>query len=181
MNNRITHKLDFGKKLLLAVAGMLIVAAPMVVGILNAPLIRAQPRVARPTFEVASIKPHDPERRCCTLANAGGGRLTVVGLTVKALVGTAYSVRDFQIFGGPTWVNSDRFDIEAKAEALAGMTSERMPLLLQSLLADRFQLKVHTETRELPVYELAAGKNGSKLRAVSAPEPQSRCFGPVTA
>lgn len=105
------------------------------------------------------------------LSNAGGRRLSAVGLTVKALVGTAYRVRDFQIFGGPSWANSDRFDIEAKAEAVTDMTPERMPLLLQSLLADRFQLKIHTETRELPVYDLVIGKNGPKLRAVPDPEP----------
>ena len=168
MTNRITHSLNNRKKLLLAGAGTFAITVPVVLGISYAPQSQAQIATA-PKFEVASIKPHDPARACCTLANAGGGRLTVVGLTVKMLIGTAYRVRDFQVFGGPAWMNSDRFDIEAKAEAVTDMSAERSPLLLQSLLRDRFELRLHTETRQLPIYELVRAKSGPKLHAVPAP------------
>lgn len=77
----------------------------------------------------------------------------------------------FQIFGGPNWINTDKFNIDAKAEEVTDMTRERLPLLLQSLLEDRVKLKMHTETRELPVYELMLGRNGPKLKGAAAPEP----------
>lgn len=70
------------------------------------------------------------------------------------LVVAAYRVRDFQVIGGPNWINTDRFDIEAKAEAGANIRDGQTGLLMmQSLLGDRFQLKIHTETRELPTYK----------------------------
>src|SRR5262249_55565872 len=67
------------------------------------------------------------------------------------------------IIGGPAWIDSDRFDIAAKAEDKAN--AEEVAEMIRSLLADRFQLKFHRETRELPVYALVVGKNGSKLTA----------------
>jgi uncharacterized protein (TIGR03435 family) len=130
----------------------------------------SQQATTAPSFEVASIRPHNPTNRCCSLTNAGGGRMSAVGLTVKALVGAAYHVRDFQIFGGPSWINSEQFDIEAKAATVTDMTPERSPLLLQQLLADRFHLRVHTEKRDLPTYELVIANNGHKLRAMPPPE-----------
>src|SRR5262245_7416603 len=86
-----------------------------------------------PTFEVASIKPNNSGDNRVMFRNTGGGRLNIVGATAKMLIQTAYQVRDFQLSGGPGWINSERFDIEAKAEAVTDMTPGRMPLLLQSL------------------------------------------------
>jgi uncharacterized protein (TIGR03435 family) len=77
------------------------------------------------------------------------------------LVGFAYQVMDFQISGGPGWMNSDRYDISAKADVNTP-PSQVIPLL-QSLLEDRFQVKVHRETKELPVHALVAGRNGPRL------------------
>jgi uncharacterized protein (TIGR03435 family) len=89
-----------------------------------------------------------------------GGRLSVVGATLKMLVGAAYRVRDFQVIGGPNWINAGRFDIEAKAEQGANIRDgETGLLMMQSLLADRFQLKIHKETRELPLYELVVARD----------------------
>src|SRR4029077_18406532 len=100
-----------------------------------------------------------------------GGRFSAVGATVKMLVGAAYRVREFQVIGGPNWINTDRFDIEAKAEEGANIRQGQTGLLMmQSLLADRFQLKIHMETRELPTYELAVAKEGAKLQFVPEPE-----------
>ena len=122
----------------------------------------------KPAFEVASVKPNNSgDNRVMFRAN--GGRVTVVGATVRMLIQQAYRIRDFQLSGGPGWINSDRFDIEAKPENVADMTPERMPLLLQGLLVERFQLKTHKETKELPIYELLVAKDGSKLKSV--PEP----------
>jgi uncharacterized protein (TIGR03435 family) len=77
------------------------------------------------------------------------------------LIQRAYSVQGFQVVGGPSWISTDGYDIEAKPE---GSTDQkRMWLMLQTLLADRFKLSMHRETRDLPVYDLQAVKSGPKL------------------
>jgi bla regulator protein blaR1 len=123
----------------------------------------------RPSFEVASIKPNNSGDNRVMFRNTGGGRLTIAGATARMLIQQAYRIRDFQLSGGPGWISSDRFDVEAKAENVTDMTPERMPLLLQSLLEERFRLKTHTETKQLPTYELVVAKDGAKLKSV--PEP----------
>jgi uncharacterized protein (TIGR03435 family) len=85
------------------------------------------------------------------------------------LINIAYKVQDFQVVGAPGWVNSDRYDIEAKASDAAAQrgTGIIQGAMLQSLLEDRFKLVVRRETRELPIYELSVAKSGSKLKAGS--------------
>src|SRR5262249_42303666 len=81
---------------------------------------------------------------------------------LRVLIRTAYGVRDYQVVDGPDWINSTRYNIEAKAADAA--TSAQLMLMLQSLLADRFKLQVHKETRNLPVYELRVDKIITKLQ-----------------
>jgi uncharacterized protein (TIGR03435 family) len=116
-----------------------------------------------PTFEVASVKPGRPgDARGSTFQFTPGGGLKVTNGTLKGIIETAYDVRDFQISGGPGWLTSQRYDISAgAASGDAGMNETRQRL--QALLAQRFRLKVHRETRDLPVYVLVVGKSGSKL------------------
>jgi uncharacterized protein (TIGR03435 family) len=131
----------------------------------------AQPAPPAPVFEVASVKPSKPDARGSSFNFTPGGGLTVQNGTLKGVIEAAYDVRDFQILGGPGWVASDRYDIFAKS--LSGdpppQPANRQEDLrktrqrLQALLAERFQLKVHRETKELPVFALVVGKNGSKL------------------
>jgi uncharacterized protein (TIGR03435 family) len=99
--------------------------------------------------------------------------MDMVGVTFKTLMAYAYAVKDFQIIGGPDWINSDRYDIQAKAEVGSVPVSARMrdlntpdPMALrtQSLVDDRFQLRMHREIREFAVYELAVARGGSKLQ-----------------
>jgi len=98
------------------------------------------------------------------------GRLTAMNATLRMLVMTAYQKQPFQIVGGTPWWNSDKFDINAKADN-STPTTDQMLEMLQTLLADRFKLKVHTETREVPIYALVMsrsdGKTGAKLKASS--------------
>jgi uncharacterized protein (TIGR03435 family) len=181
MTQRITNNLDLGKKLLLATAGMAAIAGPIVFGLLNAPPSRAQSPApqsadtAPPAFEVASIKPNKAGGRGVAFQDGGGGfRATNVAL--RMLMRMAYGIQDFQISGGPAWLNSDRFDIEAKtdgppekepwklSEEQRKAFLDRRRLMVQALLADRFQLKTHRETKELPVYALVVAKNGPKLK-----------------
>lgn len=129
---------------------------------------RAQDRSAAPVFEVAAIKPHHP-------ADPGGGfsfqhgRLTISNTWLTLLVMSAYGVKDFQVSGGPDWADSERFDILAEAPDRAD-TRDLKPML-QALLADRFELALHRETRETAVYALVVAKNGPKLHR-SAPDAQ---------
>ena len=115
-------------------------------------------QVPRPTFEVASVKPALPKG--LMLVRPLPGRLTA-NATLQMLMQNAYAVQAFQIEGGPGWINSDRFEIEAKADGNA--TRDQIFLMLQSLLEERYQLTFHREMRELPVYALVAAKGGLKL------------------
>jgi len=74
---------------------------------------------------------------------------------------SAYGLQEFQVVGGPRWIDSDGYNIEAKAEGCASKSQIR--LMLQSLFEDRFNLKAHRETKELPSYALIAAKGGAKL------------------
>ena len=122
-----------------------------------------QPEAAAPAFEVASVKPADPNsRRGMDFRTAPGGSLTVTNLTLQTLVQEAYGVERYRIAGGPKWLDSDRFDIAAKAEG--DPNRKQMMAMLQTLLADRFQLKVRRETREGNVYALVVAKNAPKLQ-----------------
>ena len=91
-------------------------------------------------------------------------------MTLRALVRIAYDVRDLQISGGPPWFDADRWDISATAGKEVS-DSERLRML-QTLLEDRFQLKIHHDTKDLPVYALTVAKNGSKLTPNTDGVPQ---------
>jgi uncharacterized protein (TIGR03435 family) len=117
-------------------------------------------------FEAASIKPSAP--MAIGMVKVGvqimpGGRISMSGATVKFLIQQAYGVRDFQIVGGPDWMGSERYDITAKPESAA--TEDQVKVMMQALLADRFKLKFHRETKELPTYALVVAKGGPKLHA----------------
>ncbi len=130
---------------------------------------------AHPAFEVASIKPHAPEGGDPTRGPMGGGfqpggRLHMVNMPLVGLIQFAYADHDSphwlplplaRVVGGPAWAKTDGYDIEAKPESKTD--PKHMWLMLQALLADRFQLVLRKETRELPVYELKVAKGGPKL------------------
>ncbi len=124
----------------------------------------------QPKFEVASIKPSNSDDRRPLFDIQPGGRLTLSNFTVKRLMQMAYNAKDFQISGGPGWIGSDIFDITAKAEG-SGANFDEIKLMLQSLLAERFQLVMWRDTKEMPVYALVVDKNGPKFKAASESDP----------
>jgi len=144
----------------------------------QAPPVSTVPTSA--SFEVASIKPnHSGERRF--FVSWQPGRFNATGMTLKFLITLAYDVKDFQVLGGPGWVNSERYDIDAKepdsiAQELDKLPREqRQPLadsMLQSLLADRFQLKLTRGTKDMPAYALVVAKSGSKLQEAKPVDTQ---------
>jgi uncharacterized protein (TIGR03435 family) len=117
--------------------------------------------VAQPKFDVASIKPASPTGPGYVRPQPGG-RFTAIS-TLRTLIQNAYGVFPFQIVGGPEWISTERYEIEAKAEGTP--TNREQFQMLQSLLEERFQLKVRHETREAAIYALVAAKNGPKLEA----------------
>ncbi|MGA3238278.1 MAG: TIGR03435 family protein [Bryobacteraceae bacterium] len=116
-----------------------------------------------PAFEVASVKvskaPPGSDSSKGTL-----GSLTMRNMTLRACIGMAYNLKEFQVLGGPKWLDSDRYDIDAKP-AGAAQALERMAML-QTLLAERFQLALHRETKTSPGYALVVSKAGLKMHAV---------------
>jgi uncharacterized protein (TIGR03435 family) len=138
-----------------------------------------------PTFDVASVKPNKTGGMGVRIMFQPGGRFTADNITLKFLIRLAYDVQDFQISGGPPWINSDRYNIEAKADGppegdMRRMTEEqrqadmkRRRLMVQALLADRFKLTLHNESKEGPIYALVVAKNGPKIKELppQAPAP----------
>jgi uncharacterized protein (TIGR03435 family) len=119
---------------------------------------------AQPGFEVASVKLHQPgpgPLRVQTSVEPAGIHFTNV--TLKACIRQAYELEPYRIFGGPDWLTSERYDITAKAAAAESRA--QLMRMLQALLEERFQLKLHREIREMPVYALVVAKNGPKLHA----------------
>jgi uncharacterized protein (TIGR03435 family) len=137
---------------------------------------------AQPAFEAASVKTVDPSVALAPGVFTGvqllpSGRLLALRVTVFQLLQTIYDVKAFQISGGPAWLKSQWYEIQATAGAPA--SEEQIKLMAQALLADRFQLRLHRETRQIPVYALIPGKNGPKMQTAKDPTQcgGNGCFG----
>ena len=118
---------------------------------------------AVPAFDVATIKLSQPDT-AGPLIGISAGRLTLTSFTVKELMMYAYWIHPSQVVGAAGWTDSEKFDIVAKPEG--GQTpEEQLRKMLQTLLADRFQLKFHRDTKPLPAYTLVLGKNGPRMKA----------------
>ena len=113
------------------------------------------------SFDVASIKPSPPDVNS-SQTTWDPGRMLGRGVNLKQLIKWAYEVTDAQLTGGADWTGSKLFDFEAKAEG--SHSKDELLRMLQSLLAERFKLALHHETKEQPVYVLAVGKNKLKLQ-----------------
>jgi uncharacterized protein (TIGR03435 family) len=171
MINRITRKLTPVRKALLALAGLVAVAAPVFIGALSA---QSKPDEAK--FEVASIRPGNPEINRVGMQFTPGG-MQASNVTLKFLIMMAYDVQPQQVSGGPGWMDSDRFNVNAKGpEGEAGLSPEAHRQLtrqrLQALLAERFALVVRKESKEMTGYALVVAKGGPKM--TESPSPESR-------
>jgi uncharacterized protein (TIGR03435 family) len=131
----------------------------------------------RPEFEVASVKSNTSGNNLINIRPPAGGRFTATNARLKMLIGIAYSVKNFEISGGPSWINSDGFDVTAKATD-SNIGIEQLRPMLQALLEDRFKLMVHREKKEMPVYALMVAKGGPKLPG--AKDGGCVAFGPNT-
>jgi uncharacterized protein (TIGR03435 family) len=125
------------------------------------------------TFEVATVKPSPPVGNGPMMMGGRGGpgtpdpgRFATFNLPLKLLLSRAYGVKDFQVTG-PGWLESERYDITAKVPP--GTTKEQFNVMLQNLLIERFKIELHRDQKEVPIYTLTVGKNGSKLKETTLP------------
>jgi uncharacterized protein (TIGR03435 family) len=145
------------------------VARCLLPALLSAAAAFGQSPSARPEFEVASVKksvPATPEQFNMGV-HIDGAMVRYNYLPMRSYIRMAYGVKDHQVLG-PDWLATDNFDIAAKLPD--GATRSQLPEMIQSLLAERFKLVLHRDTKELPVYALVVAKSGPKLKE-SAPDP----------
>jgi uncharacterized protein (TIGR03435 family) len=117
------------------------------------------------TFEVATVKRNTSAPGNSLLRRLPGGRLTATNMPVRPMITFAYGLAQYQLVGGPSWITSDAFDIVAKMEgdpapSPPGSGPDPIQLAMRGLLADRFRLKAHRETREMDIYALVMAKTG---------------------
>jgi len=130
---------------------------------------QAPPAPERPSFEVASVKANKSGDNRMMFGNQPGGGITVTNMPLRELITFAYEIQEFQLVGAPDWANNERFDIVAKAvvdrpaNAPAGPPGPEIRMMMQSLLAERFKLASHHDTRPLPVYALVLARSDGKL------------------
>ena len=138
------------------------------------------PSSAQKSFDVASVKPNTSGREGGGMSPRGD-RLVATNVTLRSLMVYAFGplkglLMRQQIIGGPQWIDSDHFDIEAKLAGVQSIPPDQIRLMLQSLLEERFQLKFHREMRELPVYHLVVTKRGPKMSSDQTPPDPRQSF-----
>jgi uncharacterized protein (TIGR03435 family) len=173
VTERVAFMLTFVKSMLPAVCEVVGLAVALIFGLLYVTEGQGQTQagdtaVKLPAYEVASIKPDKSGTNLMMLRTTPVG-FRASNIALRALIAHAYGVEDYQIIGAPSWVGSARFDIEAKVstsdtDALHDLSQDQRRLMVQPLLAERFQLKVHTEVRTLPLLALVVAKGGPKLQ-----------------
>jgi bla regulator protein blaR1 len=178
MSKRVTRRLDLSRKLLLSAAGLLAVVVPIVFGLLHAPQARAgspaqNTATNAPTFSGVLIKSNKSTDNAMHKMLGGPDGYSMENVTLRMLIGDVYGVQDDRISGAPEWLNSEKYDIQAKidksaADELQKLSPAQRELergrMLQALLAEHFKLTLHRETREISVYVLGIDDNGPKLQ-----------------
>jgi bla regulator protein blaR1 len=188
MTDRVVHKLNFARKLLLWTAACLAIALPISFGMFNVTPSRAESLLAgTPKFQNVSIKPHVEAtngvmmtKMMMVMKPVKPGEFSgmdVTGISLHWLIQTAYRIQETQLTGEPDWAKTARYDIKATvdpavAQQMQNLNEKQREVvtqeMMQQLLADYFKVTVHQESIELPVYELVVGDGGAKLQATDA-------------
>lgn len=149
---------------LILTASLLSLLPPLTLEASRAPVSQ---RASEPAFEAAAIR-RNTSANGRVLMDGAGDRFSVTNATVRLLIMNAYELLDDQLVGGPGWINNDRFDVLA---VRGGAPFEQVPAMLRTLLAERFKLQAHSETREMPMYTLVMargdGTPGAQLKAAN--------------
>jgi uncharacterized protein (TIGR03435 family) len=184
MSRHFEQKLSFGKKAILATAGLVAIAGPVAFGLIqmipmHVQILHATGRL--PSYEVATIK---PEGEADDHLTGRAGDVMSFNGTTKDLIEGAFNVphgAGERVIGGPSWITTNRYVIDGKVpddlftrmQTMSGTDRRTQNALMkQSLLADRFKLKAHFEMREMPVYELVLAKGGAKVK-LATPDPNA--------
>lgn len=190
MADRVGVRLSPMGKMVLATLAAVAVLLPLTVGVMRP--LRAQGQIPLSTakaFDVVSVKPSAPDQRGISIRLAPGGGINVTNATVRVLVGFAYNVTEARV-SGPSWIDELHFDVQGKnlsapaempdprqmTDAQRRELEEGVRMRTRAILQDRFQLGVHTESKEGPVYLLVPAKSGVKLKESAQEEegPQLR-------
>jgi len=168
MTKHVSHLFEFFGKAFISLTAAGTFAVILCAANGNAQTAATAPaQTATPEFEAASIKPVQTPNPARTRDKEEGRRFSAYSVTLRELIMMAYRVDAREISGGPAWLATDEYDIEAVAGEEV-QVNEHLGELLQKLLADRFQLTIHREQRMLPAYALTVAKGGSKLKAADA-------------
>jgi uncharacterized protein (TIGR03435 family) len=139
------------------------------IGLLAASLAHAQDKPTRLTFDVATIRPSkQADRNGGIKALPGGNGYSAQNIPIKLMISLMYRVPMRQITGGPDWLDSDRYNVEARADR--SYSIDDLHIMFQNLLADRLNLKFHIDTKEGPVYALMLDTPGSKMKVNESPQ-----------
>ena len=189
MTGRFLHRLDFSFIGRICIAALLVGAIPSAFTQADSAPGMADSKAGEwilpgATYDVATIRPTKTSEM--SVRSLPSGEFISLGMPMKNTVCNAYGRFGFQILGGPSWFESDKYDIEAKPdsvleERLQKLTWEQREEvqghMLQALLVDRFKLKVHEDTRQLPIFALVVAKGGPKLPHAKAGEPYRMTVG----
>lgn len=172
LEGSVGWELDWSRKLLLGAAGLGALGGPLAYGLLSgshetAPRQADDAHIQVPAFEVATIKvSHMDPRGSGVFLN--GRRFEMINSTLETVIGFAYGVHAKQIVGAPVWIEKDQYDINALPEGDTAPDATQWELMMRKLLADRFKLVFHRETREMTVYVLSVDKAGPRLTPSTA-------------
>lgn len=183
MKNRTVLRLNLPRKVALVIVSTVALPVPIIIGIATAPTVRAQPAAAPALkFEVAAIRPHaalapramgnGEMMTVGTKLSFSGPRATIENVSLGGLIEIAYDLKIVSVAGVPHWADSVQFDITASAEGGRSYTKNEFRRMFQTLLAERFKLKFHLQTKETNGYSLVVAKNGPKLTK-SEPDAES--------
>jgi bla regulator protein blaR1 len=173
MTEKIGQNLTLGRRLLLSSAGFAAVALPIAIGLAHTAQLLAQSHIEEavanlPRYEVATIKPNKADDGMFGIRFSPDG-VSMTGVPLQFMLRVAFGVEEDRLQGMPGWAKSDHFNIDAKVDAsdapkLENLTPAQRNTMLLPLLTDRFNLKYHHETKELPIYALVLANGGSKLK-----------------
>jgi uncharacterized protein (TIGR03435 family) len=152
----------------------LIAAGAVMAAAFNVMAQDSPPAEPQEKFEVAAVRPNTSGSNQVSMGIQPGGRYTAVNVPLVMLIRSAYRLQDTQLVGAPDWIATERYDITAKGEGefaspAPGGAPGRQQLMLQSLLEERFKLKVHRETRDFPIYALVVARANGKLGPQMSP------------
>lgn len=123
---------------------------------------------ASPAFDVVTIKPQDPDHPKGKSFQVRGDQIILTGVSLHDLLTFGYGIHPRQVSGGPSWLDTDKFDILGKPDTEGQPSTKQLGIILQKLLADRFKLVIHHDQRELTVYAITVGKTGPKLSVAAS-------------